>query len=134
MKWFHKCVVFALLAIWLPVTQHCDLEAAGLLAAHDDVHAAETDCCEPTTPCSHDGCEVVENGTYLPADNVVKVLTPDLFVCTCFLFARFDAFDAPVSDEPDLPDVAAMRPQAWVPTWHFARRAAPLSRAPSVLG
>jgi hypothetical protein len=129
-KWFHQCIVFVLLAIWLPVTAHCDLEAAGILAAHD-THSIESDCCEQEDPCTHDGCEIVENGAYRASDNLLKVVTPELLVWTVFLSPQLFASD--MRDEPALPVVFAIKPQGWVPTWHFARRAAPLSRAPSVL-
>jgi hypothetical protein len=133
-KWFNKCVAFALLALWLPVTQHCDLEAAGVLAAHADAntHAAENGCCEPSEPCAHDGCELVENGIYHASGSLLKTVTPALLVFTCFLSPQLAAPDPRV--EPALPVVADVKPQGWVPTWHFVRRAAPLSRAPSLLG
>jgi hypothetical protein len=75
---------------------------------------------------------MVEGITYKPsADLLLKVLVPDLLACSCFLCLQLVHPDLGI--ELLTPVVAAEKPQAWVPIWHFVRRAAPLSRAPSVL-
>ena len=125
-----KITALLLLVLWGPVTQHCDLEAAGLLAAHE-AHPTEINCCEPSEPCAHDGCELVENGTYRSSGSLLTAVTPALLACTYFICPQLATPD--VRDETVLPVVAAVKPQDWVPTWHFVRRAAPLSRAPSSL-
>jgi hypothetical protein len=133
---FAKFIALALVALWLPVTLHCDLEAAGLLTAHDTTHAT-TDCCA-TTPstdqpesCSNDGCELVENGLYRSSSALLQVTAPCLTTSTWFFCLQLATLQRPT--EPVTPVVAMEQPPSWVPTWHFARRAAPLSRAPSFL-
>ncbi|MFA6959156.1 MAG: hypothetical protein WC205_00205 [Opitutaceae bacterium] len=132
MQLFFKFAAFLLLAVWLPVTQHCDLEAAGLVSSHDADTSGLTCCEEGSDPCTHDGCELVENGTYNSASPSRSLPTPHLLaVCSCFIFSQLSALEA--RDEPVLPVAEVLTPSSWVPVWHFVRRAAPLSRAPSVL-
>jgi hypothetical protein len=114
----------------MPATQHCGLEAAGLIAAHGE-HGGNATCCETSTPCSHDGCEIVEGVAFKPTLDSLQVSAPDLVACTCFLCLQLVYRD--LSAEPVTPVVAVEESQAWVPVWHFVRRAAPLSRAPSIL-
>lgn len=120
-----------LLACWLPATQHCGLEAAGLLpAAHAD--EAGPACCaeDGAAPCERDGCDLVESASYLKAGLSLKAPAPDLLLCA----RLFHLSPAPgtVRSEPAMPVVAAENPAGWVPVRHFARRAAPRSRAPSL--
>lgn len=67
-----------------------------------------------------------------PASEASKVLAPDLAFCLCYICSQLV--------RPDLLDDSALlvsdpeRPLDWVSTWQFVRRAAPLSRAPSLLG
>jgi hypothetical protein len=118
-------IAVVLLALWMPATQHCNLEAAGLISAYDS-------CLGAGNPCSPDGCRTIEGLTDKPsADLLLKVPAPDLLVCSCLLCLQLAYRDLRI--EPLTPVIAAEKPQAWVPIWHFVRRAAPLSRAPSVL-
>ena len=114
-----------LLATWLPATEHCALEAAGLLA--------ETcpDGCA-TTSGEKDGCDTVENGAYKLSGNTLKIPAPDLFVGAChfcFQQIQLDAMGELVPPSGALFE----RPTDWVSTWQFVRRAAPPSRAPTLL-
>ncbi len=129
MFWFRHIIAVVLLALWGPATQHCNLDAAGII----DTHGEHTDsaCLEGENPCSHDGCHVVERITYKPATNLLNISAPNFLVCSCFLCLQLVQRDLRL--EPVTPVVAVEKPQAWVPTWHFVRRAAPLSRAPSTL-
>ncbi len=117
-------VALLLLAVWLPATQHCALEAAGLLTS-----TCADDCTnEANQP---DGCAAVEDGLYKPASSLTKVGAPNFHLgargrcLACvekqilFLHAR-------------APHMAVELPRDWVPTWQFVRRAAPPSRAPSL--
>ena len=136
MGFFAKFIALVLVALWLPVTLHCDLDAAGLLTAHDTSHA-NSDCCASTqaadqaSPCADDSCELVENGLYQSTGSLLQVTAPSLTASTWFLCLQLAALPRPI--EPVTPVVAVKQPPGWVPTWHFARRAAPLSRAPSSL-
>jgi hypothetical protein len=114
-----------LLATWLPATEHCALEAAGLLA--------ETcaDGCA-ANPDAKDGCDTVENGAYKLSGDTLKVPVPDLFVCACRLCLHQIQLDATRELVPP-PGALFERPTDWVSTWQFVRRAAPPSRAPTLL-
>lgn len=129
-RFLYSFVAFVLLALWMPATQHCGLETAGLIAAHGE-HSGNTACCETSSPCSHDGCEIVEKVAFKPTLDLLQVSAPDLVACTCFLCFQLVYRD--LSAEPVTPVAVFEESQAWVPVWHFARRAAPLSRAPSIL-
>lgn len=114
-----------LLATWLPATEHCALEAAGLLA--------ETcpDGCA-ATPGGKDGCDTVENGGYKLSGDTLKVPAPDLFICACnfcWIQIQLDATRELVPPSGALYE----RPHDWVASWQFVRRAAPPSRAPTLL-
>lgn len=125
-------IAVVLLALWLPATQHCGLEAAGLIAANapHGVHAgcSETNC----DHCNHDGCNVVESGLVKSSNEALKVPTPSLAACTCFLCLQF--LPPVLAIEPSLAVSGSASPEHWVPVWQFVRRAAPLSRAPSFVG
>jgi hypothetical protein len=114
-----------LLATWLPASEHCALEAAGIFAETCSDGCASA-CAEK------DGCDLVENGQYKPSGEILKVPAPDLFVCgchSCLLRIQLNA-----ARERVLPSGALVeRPRDWVPTWQFVRRAAPPSRAPTPL-
>ena len=120
---FRSLSALFLLALWLPATLHCDLEAAGLLAQQcaDECAAGQT--------ASNDGCGVVESGLYKTGTEVVKVPAPELLACH---------FSLPVSSLVEFTEPAAVpvqsaeRPLDWVTTWRFVRRAAPSPRDPSL--
>lgn len=122
---------FLLLAIWLAATQHCGLEAAGLLANHSEDGSVPF-CCSNSGPCTQDGCTMVERGSFTPSNATVKVPTPLLNECVCLLCTHLVI---PVAaSEPALEfEQGVGEPLGWVPTWHFARRAAQPPRAPSLI-
>lgn len=126
MRRLHRFLGLLLLALWLPATEHCNLEAAGLIATQC------TDGCDRSGTLSNDGCGVIENGSYRSASGLVKAPAPALQVCASFLllqFAAAAAFPEPVVVSAEV----VARPADWVTTWQFVRRAAPPSRAPSLL-
>lgn len=129
MSFFRRIIAVAFLALWLPATQHCGLEAAGLIAAETQ-HPAQ--CCDTSDRCSHDGCNVVENGVIKPVSEASKVLAPDFSACLCFICLQLA--QPGMLDESALLVSAPENPFDWVSTWQFVRRAAPLARAPSLLG
>jgi len=63
---------------------------------------------------------------------VSKVIAPDLSVCLCFICLQF-VLPGSV-DESTLMVSAPEHPLDWESSWQFVRRAAPLARAPSLLG
>jgi len=126
---FRPLIALVLLTLWLPITQHCGLEAAGLIEA-EAAHADSSCCHEVSDPCTHDGCAVVESGFTKPALAALKV-APPAEVCADLL--GLPLWTPVPADAPALSVVSPDRPLDWVPARHFVRRAAPLSRAPSTL-
>lgn len=125
-------IAIVLLALWLPTTQHCGLEAAGLIAA-EVPHGAEAECCENSgSPCTHDGCNVVESSLIKLNNEIIKAPTPSLSVCACFLCVEL--LMPVLAVETGLAVSESEKPKHWVSVWQFVRRAAPLARAPSLLG
>jgi hypothetical protein len=119
-----KLAALLLVAFWLPATQHCALEAAGMLST------TCLDHCDAAESSGKDGCGSIENGSYKPTGNTLKVAAPQLLTCLCFLCLHL---------EPKAPDGsrsliggALRQADAWIPTWQFVRRAAPLPGAPSL--
>lgn len=123
--------VFLLLALWLPATQHCNFEAAGLITAETG-HPATTACCDTDKPCADDGCTVVEDGVTKPASALFAVPAPDLSLCVGFLVLQRSLLAT--LDAPAWQASAAEQPRDWLPVWPFVRRAAPMAQAPSLLG
>ncbi len=133
---FRHIAALIMLAVWLASSQHCGLEAAGIIAEdapHGSPHSGTAGCCSDTgNPCSHDGCNVVKSGTINPTVSFLKAPAPSLVACACFICLQLAVPE--VSAEPTLLAVELDRPKNWVPAWQFVRRAAPLSRAPSLIG
>lgn len=127
-----RIIAIVLLALWLPTTQHCGLEAAELIAA-ETPHGAEAKCCEMgDSPCTHDGCNVVESSLVKSSNDTLKVPTPSLAGCACFLCLQL--VPPGLAAEPIFAITASESPEHWVPVWQFVRRAAPQVRAPSLVG
>lgn len=127
-----RIIAIVLLALWLPTTQHCGLEAAELIAA-EIPHGAEAKCCEMgDSPCTHDGCNVVESSLIKSSSDPLKVPTPSLAACACLLCLQL--VPPVVAAEPIFAVTASESPEHWVPVWQFVRRAAPPVRAPSLVG
>lgn len=121
-----QLLCFLLALAWVPLTQHCGLEALGVLATHCS-DAASTD----SHGCAGDGCKQVENGGYKPSSGSIKVPAPQLLVCACALCLNLGPLNFPVLETAAAP--SGGRPFDWVPSWLFVRRAAPPSRAPSLV-
>ena len=71
MRTSSQILAFFLLALWLPATLHCDLEAAGLIAMHSD-HGADIACDGSHARCPSENCRVIEDGGYKPSYALVK--------------------------------------------------------------
>lgn len=126
-SFLRRITVCLVLAIWMAATQHCTLEAAGMLSA-DSAHE-DVGCCDSQGSCSKDSCHIVERGASTLTASAIKAPAPDLHSCLCSLCS---ALLVPAVD-PVLPDLSSLSQDtlAWVPIWHFERRAAPSPRAPS---
>ena len=117
---------FLLALAWVPVTQHCELEAMGLISnqcastGHADGHS-----------CGGDSCNEVEKGAYKPASGDLKLPSPLLLACACAVCSAIAALIPPVQELPS-PTIVEP-PRELGPTWQFVQRAAPLSRAPSAI-
>lgn len=123
-----KMVAALLLAIWLPVTFHCLLEALpgfGFLACcqHQDVAPHQDSDCET------DGCAVVESGHYLVEDN--PVLTPPAATVPSLLSPDLLLLP-PVAAGLGLP-LGEPSPPGLANTWQFSTRAVLPIRAPAFL-
>ena len=124
-----RIFAFALLALWLTATNHCGLEAAVMLDSQRD-DAAASGCCASSQQCAEDRCDLVEQGSAVSSTDSVKVPMPALRACSCLVCLGLIA--PPLLAEPLVEFTQGIDgPLGWVPTWHFARRAAQLPRAPS---
>lgn len=121
-----RIVSVLLLALWLPAGEHCALEAAGFIAktCADDGGPADDSC-------ASDGCASLESAPFRSSQHVVQVAPPAADDCLCLISL---SLAAPEWEPEPGPSTAVLdRPQDWVPIWHFVRRAAPPSRAPTAL-
>ena len=122
-------VAVFLVAFWLLATQHCGLEAAGIVEQHTPVEPA---CCAGGEPhCSHDGCDAVEDGSYTSVGDAPIVPAPLFAECFCLICGDLSALLREVA-AGDLSWEYIERPLNWVPVWHFVQRAALSPRAPSL--
>lgn len=121
-----RIVSVVLLALWLPATLHCALEASGILG----VACADEGCSSSDSACVSDGCVALESAQYHAADSA-RVSAPLAHACVAAVCAALAVPIVPAPTDGVTP-VPATSP-TWVPTWHFARRAAPPSRAPASL-
>lgn len=122
---FRRILPLLLLALWLPATMHCGLEALGT-----ETHVGGN-LCDDKGACDHDSCDLLEGGGYSSAIVVIDVspvlLTAALPWLDGMVLPPLTAF---ASDEPDRPPLdLANRP---LPGWHFDRRAALLPGAPQL--
>ncbi len=113
---------FVLLALWLPATLHCDLEAAGVELI------PESSACEDQ--CVKDTCPTVEGISYTKETTLLKVLPPLVpTACLCLL-----DLSPPLLTEQNSTGKCGETPPAVEVldhTWPFARRAALPARAPA---
>jgi len=130
-KRLFQSAALLLLVLWLPATLHCDLEAAELWIEHDD-HAADACCQASGQGCAQDACDTLEGSAVKTSGSFARAPLPAPFVCYCLICVLSVEAEPLLSPVP----IKARIEHAmdWVPSVHFARRAAPLSRAPSSLG
>jgi len=114
-----------LLALWLPATLHCDLEAAGvtnILGCHDHRAAGPAFGTD-------DHCHSIEGVSYKLDFGSSKTLPPADFIL--FVLAAPSALTATPPPRQITVESRAAPPEI-VRTWHFATRAAPPARAPAI--
>lgn len=106
------------------MTQHCRLEALGFAVQQCD-HAA-------SGSCATDDCSALEGGSYKLGAAKIAITAPK-FIDSFFVLPLTSVLQR---EDPLFVDVCRneeIRPLDWVPSWQFVRRAAPPSRAPSLL-
>ncbi|MDO8544817.1 MAG: hypothetical protein Q7S40_30605 [Opitutaceae bacterium] len=125
----HKVIAGFLLAFWLLATQHCRLEAAGLIEPH--AVADQTCCPGGEAHCSHDGCDTVENEGYRIDSDSAVIPAPQFAACLCLICWNLSVPSFEIREGDASSSENFERPLNWVPTWQFVQRAALLPRAPS---
>lgn len=122
---FGRVLLFALLALWLPATLHCRLEAAGFF----EPHCAEEQAAATGTDCKDDACPAVEQDLYKDSSAAVIVAAPlECHVPDCgALLLSPDR----LAVEPTLSPVRHAPPSELTVRWQFIARAAPPARAPN---
>lgn len=116
-----------LLALWLPATLHCALEASEVLT---ESHESSDGCCASDTTCAVDSCDTVENGEYLLSSgtSLPRPCNPETDAVPCDDEAASANASADPADAASLPEP---EPAAdWLPTWHFSRRSITGAQAP----
>ncbi len=125
---FRPLLALVLVALWLPATLHCEIEATGLLDAiaccesesHPDSAAAD---------CSTDSCEIAEGAFAAPAATALGA-APVLCVLA-EVFPNTPPDKAVAAPPLSGVIVAAAAPPEINRSWSFAARAAPLPGAPA---
>jgi hypothetical protein len=123
-----RALLFALVAIWLPVTLHCRLEAAGVLDQHDACCASEQRAA-PLSGCQDD-CPTVEEALFKESAQGFKIVAPAATDCLARL--AIIALAHTRVPEPALSPTRHAPPPELRVAWQFLSRAAPPARAPSL--
>lgn len=122
-------LVMAVLAFWLPATNHCRLElipGLGFLACcghSEDEQASD----QHQNECAEDLCAQVEDGLYKTESSRVVVEAPPAFTLGV-LTALLEQTPSPERPSPMRLDAS---PPELPKTWQFSCRAAAPPRAPS---
>lgn len=117
--------LYLLVALWLPVTLHCRLEAAGFFAPHDD--CAEQQAAHTGSDCKDDACPAIEDALYKESAQGLHVFAPQIADCMVLL-----ELPAPCALLSTLSPARHAPPPELGVTWQFVARAAPPARAPSL--
>ena len=128
---FRRLIALAMLAIWLPATLHCAMEAAGLeewFGCHDAAH-------HDTDPCADDACHPIEGLAYKLDSSPLKISAPlAVAVSASNAFALVQLGLSPLITLLQPPaegviEIGAAPPEI-ARTWHFVARVALPARAP----
>lgn len=125
LKTFFKVIAVLLLAIWLPATQHCDLEAADVSFLGSGEH--HTTSCQEV--CKDDACHAIEGVSFGKTATELRALPPPESFASCLLsllVAPVLVEREPVCFIGDSPEIQALHR-----TWQFVRRTALPARAPN---
>lgn len=120
--------MLALVALWLPVSVHCQLERLPGLEFLSCCDHAEATAPHQDDDCEGDGCAVVESGLYKIEERQATLPAPDL-----------EAFDATLLSDPALTSadagdaVCSTAPLELLASWRFSLRTALSPRAPSTV-
>lgn len=124
-------IALAVLALWLPATNHCRLELIPALqqfltcCVHEDSSAPHED-----SDCETDNCEAVEHGLYKTEKSQVTAPAPLLLLVVDV--PELAPAERTVARPVDLARPAAPPPEL-SRVWQFSFRAAAPPRAPSLL-
>ncbi len=124
LKTLYKVIALVLLAIWLPVTHHCDLEAAGITVLTHGDHASSA--CKDV--CQGDACHAIEGVSYTKSASTLKVLPPPVIFSVCLLHLLVQPVLVETQSIYSAGDPPAV--QVLHRTWQFVRRTALPARAP----
>ncbi len=124
MQRFRNLLAIALVALWLPATLHCQLEAAGV----DELFACEVDHCKSDAEPPRDTCDVVES-SWIKL-NAPSVLLAAPSFCRCIRCFLLQPPELPMDALPGINE-AVQAPAELTHSWHFLARTAPPARAPS---
>lgn len=122
MRRLRNLTALFLVVLWLPATQHCDLEAAGVWAG--------SGCCAADNGCAQDECGTVESGDFKSGSGTMKL--PSAPRTILHFAVSLLAANVPAGGETGFRTLPAHgAADDWLPQWRFARRAAPLPGAPA---
>lgn len=116
------CLCFLLAGVWLYASDHCRLEAAGIV----------TKTCVIIHCGSTDGCASREKETRAASAKDVSAKAPVLIASEVWLAADLVSWAAVMAPAPVVA-AESERPLDWISSWQFARRMVLPSRAPSEL-
>jgi len=130
-KWLKTILVMAVLAFWLPATNHCRLELIpGLEFLACCGHSEDEQAGEHhENECADDLCAQVEDGLYKAESNQVVVEAPP----ASHLGVLPAALEQTPSPERAGPARLDSSPPELSKTWQFSFRAAAPPRAPSLV-
>lgn len=125
LKLLIKFSAVLLLALWLPATQHCDLEAAGILHLGD--HATHT-AAACSHDCQNDACAAAEGAAYSKLFASLTLPPPPAVVL--YALAEITPLPRLIPGSEFLRNGGPPEIRLLTCTWPFARRAALPARAP----
>ena len=124
-----NAVALLLLALWLPATLHCAIEAATACAPESRAGCEHTPH-HPDEDCTSDVCATLESGSYRIATAGLQLLPPALTPDPAFLRALI-LLAAHTETAP--PVAARAQPPPELPRrWHLVHRTVAPARAPSL--
>ena len=124
MSRLHRLASLVLVALWLPVTLHCELEATGLFGPLTECVASGDDCCADTD------CITVEEALFKESATALMVSAPA--AASCLVSFAVTVPPAVHFAGPVLASARPAPPPELAVAWQFLSRAAPPARAPAL--